>query len=98
MALIDKLGRDANGQIVIAAHEWSAGLALYALGIANRSKIIVEFNLETSDEPQLDIILGTIDGLSADGKEKYHGRIEALNIFLEKGSITKVQYQGLVGF
>ncbi len=98
MALIDKLGRDASGQVVIAAHEWSAALALYALGIANRSKIIAEFNLEASDEPQLDTILGTIDALSADGKEKYHGKIEALNIFLEKGSITKTQYQALVGF
>lgn len=98
MALIDKLGRDANGNILIASHEWSAALALYALGIANRAKIIAEFNFEASDEPQLDTILGTIDVLSADAKEKYHGKIEALNIFLEKGSITKAQYQALVGF
>ncbi len=100
MGLLDKLGPAPDGSMAnsISTHEWSAALALYALDIANREKIIAEFNLEPSDEPQLDALLATIDALNTDAKAKYHGKIEALGIFLEKGSLTKAQYKTLLGF
>ena len=100
MALLDKLGPNVEGDMSesIASHEWSAALALYAFGIVDRAKIITEFELEVSDESQLDVLLASIDALDADGKAKYHGRAEALGIFLEKGSLTKAQYKSLMGF
>ena len=97
MALFDKLGPNSEGEIIIATHEWSAAVALYALGMANRAKIIFEFNLEVSDEAQLDGWLAIIDALDADGKAKYHGKVESLGIFREKGSITKAQHMSLLG-
>ena len=97
MALIDRIAQTHPDQTKhLAAHTMSAVLYLYSIGSATRAQIISGLGLDTEDEPQLDMVLTHIDGLTANQKLAFHGKIEALNILLQEGLITKAQYKNLL--
>lgn len=104
MGLVDRIAQDderGDGHS-LAAHRVSAALALYALGaIGNRAtaraRIIERLGLEAQDEAQLDAVLNHIDGLTANQKLAFHGKIEAANILLQTGDITKAEFRAILG-
>ena len=92
MALVDGLA-----DIRIPAHEFSAAALLWALGEITRQNVIDVLGLEAGDEAQLDELSTFYGGLTATNKAGFHGRLEAANIALQGGYITKAKYQSLLG-
>ena len=97
MALIDKIDRDAKGNVQIPVHEFSAALLLWALGEITRANVITVFNLEPADEAQLDQLAAHYTGLSASDKQSFHSRMEAAGVALQGGYISKAKYISFLG-
>lgn len=97
MALIDKIAPDADGDILVSAHEFSAAMVLRGLNEISRQNVIDAFSLEVSDEAQLDELEAYYTGLSSTNKAAFHGRLEACNIALQGGYITKAKYKTMLG-
>ncbi len=97
MALIDKIAPDVNGNIQLGAHEFSAALYLIAIGEFTQNQVSNALGLEASDDAQLTQVVNHINGLPAGEKLAFHGKIEALNIALQRGYITKATYKSRLG-
>ncbi len=87
MALIDKLL--ANDDKKIPIHSFIGGLVLWANGIWNRATLISKYNLETSDEVQLDVLKAKFDGIA--DKRKFREIVVSLLYQGEEGKMTKAE-------
>lgn len=99
MALIDRIARNADGGIEIAAHTFTAALHLWALGAVTRANVITMLGLFPSDEAQLDALAAAYGALATKAdKNEFLLKIEYGAILLQAELITKSQYISLLGF
>ncbi len=96
MALIDRLAHDVAAER-ISNHAFSAAMYFWAKGDITRQNVIDAFNLDATDEIQLDELSTFYTGLSTDDKQEFHSRVEAAGILLEGRHLTKTQYKNLLG-
>lgn len=96
MALIDRLAHD-EGVASIPNHQFSGAVYFWAKGEITRQNVIDAFNLDATDEVQLDQLSTYYTGLSDADKQEFHSRMEAAGSLLETGLITKTKYQNLLG-
>lgn len=97
MSLVDKIASDAEGNIRLAAHFFSAGVFFFALGEITRQQLIDGLGLEASDEPQLDQLATYYAGLSVGDKREFFGRVESSCILLQSDFITKIKFKAMLG-
>jgi hypothetical protein len=85
MALIDKLTPPDN----LPAHEFMGGVFMWAIGDWNRARMISQFELETSDEAQLDALAAEYTSIAgAAGKLEYLLKLEQGVILYQTGHMT----------
>lgn len=99
MALVDRLAHDGGPDATnrIANHSFSAAVYFWAKGDITRQNVIDAFNLDTTDEIQLDELSTFYTELSIEDKQEFHSRLEGAGILLESGLITKTKYKSLLG-
>jgi len=109
MALVDRLSRplppvDPDLPPVpeppggyLSNHAFSAAVYLWGQGIITRAQVVAGLGLRTDDEPQLDQLKTTYNGLTTAKKDAFHGRLEALGILLEGNYITAAFYKTQLG-
>lgn len=103
MALIDHFAPDAgtspeeNGFEKLPAHEFTTMLAIanngtFGNAVAARARIVSEFNLQVSDEPQLDALIAAIlAAVGVENKYKIIRDTEDSLIGYQSGFITKAE-------
>jgi hypothetical protein len=96
MALVDRLAHD-EGLDSIAGHGFSAGTYFWAKGDLTRQNLVDGFNLDATDQIQLDELSVYYGTLSAEDKQEFHSRVEASCNLLELGLITKAKFKSLLG-
>lgn len=98
MALIDRLFHDDPDELRhISNHEWSAALWFWSKGQLTKDQIVSAFNLNTTDQIQLDQLVTHYNGLTSTQKMEFHSDVEAAGILAEGGRITKAMYRAFLG-
>lgn len=97
MAIGDLIGPDADGNIQIASHLFSAVMFLYLTGRVSRNIVVNRLNLNAEDQIELDAIKIYYDGLTNLEKASFHGLIESLNILRSDNLINTQQYNNFLG-
>lgn len=99
MALVDRLSRvppePADGWL--HNHAFSAAIYLWAQGVVTRTQLVTGLGLTATDEVQLDQMKSSYDGLTANQKLAFHGKVESLGVLLEEQLITPAFYKTVLG-
>ena len=96
MTLIDRLAQD-EGVAPIHGHTFSAALWFLGRGRSTRANIVNAFNLDATDQVQLDKLITHFQGLTQQEKDFFHSDLEAALVLLQEGIITKAQFKNLLG-
>lgn len=99
--LVDRIAQDdeRGHAYSLSAHEFSAALFLYGVGELTKAQIegSIQPPFGAADQTQFDAVITYINGLTANQKLAFHGRIEACNVLLQSGKITKAKYKSMLG-
>lgn len=96
MSLVDKIAHSTE-EASMPNHQFAAACWFWAKGDITRAQIINMFDLEASDEPQLDQLATFYQGLSAELKQEFYSRLHGAVCLLETDLITKMQFKTLLG-
>ena len=97
MTLENRVNRVGNENGNISMHILSAGLTLWGAGEVTRAQLITFFNLDATEQTQIDEIKSKYDGLNNFAKAGFHGTVEAANIAFENAAIDETKWKSILG-
>jgi len=97
MTLENRVINNQNPDGDISMHIFSAGLTLWGAGEVTRTQLINFFNLDATEQTQLDEIKTKFNGLTNLQKAAFHGTVEAANIAFEEGAINVTKWKSILG-
>jgi len=96
MAFINRVD-PANENRTIAFHELSAGMSKVADGVWTKADFKTRFNLDTTDDAQLDQLITHFMGLNVNDRRRFHSLVEREGILWERGRQTKAEFLAALG-
>lgn len=91
MALLDRLSND------ISVHAFSSALSLWSIGAITKQQIIDRFELDSSDQANLDSLETHYNGLTAAEKNAFKNKLESVLILREEGYLSDEETITLLG-
>jgi hypothetical protein len=96
MAFIDRLDR-ANPDKSISFHELTAGMRKVQVGDWTVAEFKTRFNLDASDDAQVDQLVAHFQALSAEDKKTFGFDVEANGVLWERERQTKAEFIAALG-
>ncbi len=100
MALIDRIARDQpdpRGEVGLPGHVFSSAVYFWAKGDITRQNVIDGFNLDATDEIQLDQLQTHYLSLPPNDRRAFLSDFWGATMLLDAGKITKAQFASLMG-
>jgi len=105
--LIDRLAGSDPARPKLPAHQFIAGLRLYAAGLVTKAEIVADWDLQGAEATQAAALATVVDGKNAANKGPYALQVDAVCMLLEHhqdsivhnpdGTINKTKVKTLLG-